>query len=94
MGILIGVLVVAVLALGWWVMSGSSFRSHMTDEQRRWADSEDDRDETRAKRRAPPWALGLIIAALLFGIGIIVLQALGFGDNPVLGDAVATFRAL
>jgi len=83
-GILIGVLVVAVLALGWWALSGSSFGSHMTDEQ----------DETQAKRPLPPWALGLIIAAVLFGIGIIVLQALGFGDDPVLGDAVATLDAL
>ena len=84
MGILIGVLVVAVLALGWWALSGSSFGRHMTDDQ----------DDTREKRRVPPWAQGLIIAAVLFGIGIIVLQALGFGDDPVLGDAVATLDAL
>ena len=94
MGILIVVLVVAVLALGWWVMSGSSSGSHMTDEQRRWAAPEHEQDKTRAKRPIPAWALGLMIAAVLFGIGIIVLQALGLGDNPVLGDAVATLRPL
>ena len=94
MGILIVVLVVAVLALGWWVMSGSSSGSHMTDEQRRWAGPEHERDKTRAKRPIPAWALGLVIAAILFAIGIIVLQALELGDNPVLGDAVATLRPL
>ena len=47
-----------------------------------------------ASRGLPAWALGLMIAVVLFGIGIIVFQALGFGDNPVLGDAAATLRSL
>ncbi len=47
-----------------------------------------------ASRRLPAWALGLIFAAVLFGIGIIVFQALGFGDNPVLGDTAAILRFL
>lgn len=51
-------------------------------------------EETRAKKRIPAWALGLIIAAVLFGIGIIVFQALGFGDNPVIGETAATIRVL
>ena len=94
MGILIVVLVVAVFALGAWEMSGSSSGSQMTDERRRRAAPEHERDKTRVKRPIPAWALGLIIAAVLFGIGIIVFQALGFGDDPVLGDAVATLRPL
>ena len=50
--------------------------------------------KTSALRRLPAWALGLMIAAVLFGIGIIVFQALGFGDNPVLGDTAAILRSL
>ncbi len=51
-------------------------------------------EEPQAKRRLPAWALGLIIAAVLFGIGLIILQALGFGDNPVLGETAATLLVL
>ena len=47
-----------------------------------------------AKRRIPAWLLGLIIAAVLFGIGILVFRALGFGDNPVLEDAAVVLRSL
>ena len=36
------------------------------------------------KRQLPAWLLGLVIAAVLFVIGIFVFSALGFGDNPVL----------
>ncbi len=35
-------------------------------------------------RRPPPWLLGLIIAAALFLVALLVLGALGFGDNPVV----------
>lgn len=43
-------------------------------------------DPTRdtEKRQLPAWLLGLLIAAVLFVIGIFVFGALGFGDNPVL----------
>ncbi len=47
-----------------------------------------------ASRRLPAWVLGLIIATVLFGIGIIVFRALGFGDNPVVGETTAVLRAL
>lgn len=50
-------------------------------------------EHTRAKR-IPAWLLGLLIAALLFALGVVVFQALGFGDNPVLGDVTATLHAL
>ncbi len=36
------------------------------------------------RRKLPPWLLGLLIAAVLFTIALIVFQALGFGDDPVL----------
>ncbi len=36
------------------------------------------------KRQLPPWLLGLLIAIAVFGIGLLVAAALGFGDDPVL----------
>lgn len=51
-------------------------------------------EETRPRRQVPAWLLGLVIAGVLFGVGLIVFQALGFGDNPVLGDTAATLRSL
>ena len=35
-------------------------------------------------RRLPPWLLGLIIAAVLFVVGVLIFGALGFGDDPVI----------
>jgi len=43
-----------------------------------------DPDVTDQKRQMPAWLLGMIIAAVLFAIGVVIFQALGFGDNPVL----------
>lgn len=37
---------------------------------------------TEERRRIPAWLLGLIIAVVLFALGIVVFQALGFGDDP------------
>lgn len=37
------------------------------------------------RKRFPPWLVGLAVAALLFAVALIVLAALGFGDDPVLG---------
>lgn len=34
----------------------------------------------------PAWLLGLLIAVVLFLVAILLFQALGFGDNPVLED--------
>lgn len=39
---------------------------------------------SEVRRQLPAWLLGLIIAVILFGLGILVFSALGFGDNPVL----------
>lgn len=38
----------------------------------------------RDRRQLPAWLVGLILAALLFLVGLVVFGALGFGDNPVL----------
>ena len=43
-----------------------------------------DPDVADQKRQMPAWLLGMIIAAVLFTIGVVIFQALGFGDNPVL----------
>ena len=34
------------------------------------------------KKPLPAWLLGLIIAVLIFAIGLILFQVLGFGDDP------------
>lgn len=39
------------------------------------------------RRRLPPWLIGLAIAAVLFVVVLIVANALGFGDDPVIGVA-------
>lgn len=43
----------------------------------------DGKHET-GRRKMSPWLLGLLIAAVLFTIALIVFQALGFGDDPVV----------
>lgn len=43
-----------------------------------------DLDMTNHKQPMPAWLIGMIIAVVLFVIGVVVFQALGFGDNPVL----------
>lgn len=53
-----------------------------------------DPDMANPKRQLPAWLLGLIIAAVLFVIGVVVFQALGFGDNPVLESALSGHSAL
>ena len=39
------------------------------------------------KRPIPSWLLGLMIAVIVFAIGVLLFQALGFGDNPVIDNA-------
>ena len=45
-------------------------------------------------RQRPAWLVGLVIAAILFVIGFLIFQALGFGDNPVLESALSGFGAV
>jgi hypothetical protein len=37
------------------------------------------------KRRLPPWLVGLILAAVLFTVALLLANVLGFGDDPVVG---------
>lgn len=46
------------------------------------------RSPDNERRQIPAWLLGLIIAALLFVIGFFVFGALGFGDDPVIGQVL------
>jgi hypothetical protein len=38
------------------------------------------------RRRLPPWLLGLILATLLFVVALLLANALGYGDDPVVGS--------
>ncbi|MGB7859320.1 MAG: hypothetical protein WBM90_02355 [Acidimicrobiia bacterium] len=49
---------------------------------------------TEERRQMPAWLLGLLIAAVLFVIAIVLFQALGFGDNPVLEDVARAAHIL
>ena len=49
---------------------------------------EDEAGAAPEKRRLPAWLLGLVIAAVIFVLVLLVLQALGFGDDPVLDGAI------
>jgi hypothetical protein len=45
-----------------------------------------------SKRRLPPWLLGLILATVVFVVALLVANALGFGDDPVVGGLSAISR--
>ena len=36
------------------------------------------------KRQLPAWLVGMVIAAVVFVVVLLVFRALGFGDNPVV----------
>jgi hypothetical protein len=36
-------------------------------------------------RRLPAWLLGLVIAVVVFIVVIVVMNVLGYGDDPVVG---------
>ncbi len=37
------------------------------------------------KRQLPPWLIGLVFAVILTVIALVVLDALGYGDDPAVG---------
>jgi hypothetical protein len=37
------------------------------------------------KRQLPPWLVGLILAVIVFVVVLVVLNALGYGDDPAVG---------
>lgn len=45
----------------------------------------DKSEKGNLKGRLPPWLLGLILAAILFGVALVLANILGFGDDPVVG---------
>jgi hypothetical protein len=47
---------------------------------------EQQRSAGKHRRRLPPWLLGLILATLFFVVALLVANALGFGDDPVVGS--------
>ncbi len=47
------------------------------------------------RRELPPWLIGLILAGIVFAVLLLVINALGFGDDPALETpAPATPEAL
>jgi hypothetical protein len=39
----------------------------------------------KPKKRTPPWLMGLIIAVIISVAALLVLDALGYGDDPSVG---------
>lgn len=37
------------------------------------------------KRQLPPWLIGLVLAVVVCVIALVVLNALGYGDDPAVG---------
>ena len=37
------------------------------------------------KRQLPAWLIGLVFAVILTAIALVVLNALGYGDDPAVG---------
>lgn len=40
------------------------------------------------KRRLPPWLVGLILGAILTATALFVLERMGYGDEPAIGDSI------
>jgi hypothetical protein len=40
---------------------------------------------SEGKQRLPSWLLGLIVAIVIVAVALIVLNVLGYGDDPSLG---------
>ncbi len=38
------------------------------------------------KRRLPPWLAGLLVAIVVFAVVLVVMNQLGYGDDPSLGS--------
>jgi len=39
----------------------------------------------KPKRKMPPWLIGLVLALIISVIALLVLDALGYGDDPSVG---------
>ena len=72
-----------------------SKNGNVSSKRDKWVERYYQDDEDWGKRDRgpwPPWLLGLIIAVVIFGVGLLVFQALGFGDDPVIGATEALAR--
>lgn len=43
----------------------------------------------KPKRKVPPWLIGLVLALIISVIALLVLDALGYGDDPSVGATAA-----
>jgi len=41
------------------------------------------------KRPIPPWLLGLLFAAVIFALALLLLDVFGYGDDPVIGEGAS-----
>jgi hypothetical protein len=39
----------------------------------------------KPKKKTPPWLMGLIFAVIISVVALLVLEALGYGDDPSVG---------
>jgi hypothetical protein len=39
----------------------------------------------KPKKRIPPWLMGLIFAVIVSVVALLVLDAMGYGDDPSVG---------
>ena len=39
----------------------------------------------KPKKKTPPWLMGLIFAVIISVLALLVLDALGYGDDPSVG---------
>jgi hypothetical protein len=44
------------------------------------------------RRRIPAWLFGLILAAVVFALVIVIFSTLGFGDDPVVESIGSALR--
>jgi hypothetical protein len=51
-------------------------------------------DDKGPRRQLPPWLLGLILAVVIFAAVILILDVLGFGDDPAIESAIGGLPAL
>ncbi len=43
----------------------------------------------KAKKQIPPWLMGLIFAVIVSVVVLLVLDAMGYGDDPSVGALTA-----
>lgn len=41
------------------------------------------------RRRVPAWLLGLLLAAVIFALALVLLEVFGYGDDPVIEEGAS-----